>query len=144
MQLTRYEPWSLIGQLHGELDRIFDRTARGDEGALADWIPAVDIEEDKERFLVRADVPGVQPEDIDVTMENGVLTLTGSRKSEQRMEHDGVHRVERVHGRFFRRFTLPDSADADRISARVTNGVLELHIPKQERAQPKRISVRKG
>jgi HSP20 family protein len=146
MNLVRYEPWGLVNQLHNELNRLFDRGYAGQDqesGVTAsDWIPAVDIKEEDNRFLIHADVPGVDPKEIEITMEDGILTLKGERKSETREERDGYRRVERVSGQFFRRFTLPDTADAEGVSAKGVNGVLEISIPKQPKAQPRRITVK--
>lgn len=146
MNITRYEPWSLINLLHRDIDQMAGRRfgpADGDNDAssVADWVPAVDIIEEKDRFLLRADVPGVKPEDIDVNMENGVLTVSGSRQDETTEETQGMRRVERVSGKFYRRFSLPDTANADEISARSTNGILEVSIPKQPAVQARRITV---
>lgn len=149
MNVIRYEPWSLVGQLHNEINRLFDRSfnllsGSDSESGLtaADWVPAVDIKEEAERFVIHADVPGVDPKDIEVTMEDGVLTLRGERKTESREERDGYRRVERVSGQFFRRFTLPDTANADGITAKGANGVLEIVIPKQPKALPRKIAVK--
>ncbi|MGH8292171.1 MAG: Hsp20/alpha crystallin family protein [Gammaproteobacteria bacterium] len=146
MNLIRYEPWGFVNQLHGEINRLFDRgyADQDRESGLtaSDWIPAVDIKEEDNRFLIHADVPGVDPKDIEITMEDGILTLKGERKSETREERDGYHRVERTGGQFFRRFTLPDTADAEGVSAKGVNGVLEISIPKQPKAQPRRITVK--
>lgn len=146
MNIVRYEPWGLVNQLHDEINRLFDRGYAGqdrDSGLTAsDWIPAVDIKEEDHRFLIHADVPGVDPKDIEITMEGGILTLKGERKNETREEHDGYRRVERVSGQFFRRFTLPDTADAEGVTAKGVNGVLEISIPKQPKAQPRRIAVK--
>lgn len=142
MNMIRYEPWSLAGQLHNEISRLFDRTDRDSSLTARDWVPAVDIKEEDERFVIHADVPGVDLKDIQITMEDGILTLKGERKSETREEQDGYRRVERVSGQFFRRFTLPDTANAEGISARGANGVLEISIPKQPKAQPRRIEVK--
>ena len=90
---------------------------------------------------MRADLPGVKPEDIEVNMENGVLTVSGERQREERSDYDGVARVERVSGRFVRRFTLPETADADAIKATSRDGILEISIPKQAVVQPRRITV---
>ena len=143
MALIRYEPWGLINQIQQELARAFeDHTGRGERGnTVADWAPAVDIREEDARFVLRADLPGVDPKDIDVTMEDGVLTLRGKRELEQRDEREGYRRVERVSGQFFRRFTLPDTADAEGITAKSVQGVLEVSIPKQPKLQPRRIPV---
>ncbi|HET7396015.1 MAG TPA: Hsp20/alpha crystallin family protein [Gammaproteobacteria bacterium] len=138
MNMIRFEPWSLMSQLHNEMNRLYNR----DEAAATDWVPAVDIKEEAERFVIHADVPGVDPKDIEVTMEDGILTLRGERKSEVRDEKDGWRRVERVNGQFFRRFTLPDTANAEGVSARGSNGVLEIVIPKHAKVQPRRITVK--
>jgi HSP20 family protein len=146
MSVVRYEPWGLLNQLHGEIDRLFDTRLQkyGDERnhlAASDWVPAVDIREEQERYVIHADVPGVKPEEIEIHMEDGVLTISGQRESETKDEREGYKRVERVRGNFFRRFSLPDTADADGISARSANGVLEIVIPKQAKVMPKRIKV---
>ena len=146
MLLTRYEPWSAMRQLQNEMSRMFDNAVAGAEDGsnvvTSRWAPAVDIREDTERFVITADVPGVDPKDIELTMENGVLTIKGERKLETKDEGDnGYRRVERVYGSFHRRFTLPDTADAEAISASGRHGVLEVAIPKRAALQPKRIAV---
>jgi HSP20 family protein len=146
MSVVRYEPWGLLNQLHGEIDRLFDTRLQkyGDERnhlAASDWVPAVDIREEQERYVIHADVPGVKPEDIEIHMEDGVLTISGQRAGDSEEEREGYKRVERVRGSFFRRFSLPDTADADGISARSADGVLEIVIPKQAKVMPKRIKV---
>lgn len=147
MSLTRYEPYNLVNQLHNEINRVFGLNAGhpGDEdtaAVTADWMPAVDIREEKDRYVLRADLPGVNPEDIEITMESGVLTIRGERHGETMAEEQSYRRVERISGRFFRRFTLPDTADADNISATGKNGVLEVTIPKHEKMKPRRITVK--
>ena len=127
MSLVRFEPWSLVDRINRDSHRT--------------WVPAVDIFEEKERFVVRADVPGVNADDIEINMENAVLTVSGERNNEDRSDFEGVSRVERVSGRFLRRFTLPETADADAIKATSSNGILEISIPKQAVVQPRRISV---
>ena len=141
MNVIRYEPWGLMTQLHCEMNRLFDGSEH-ETAAATDWVPAMDIREEAERFVIHADVPGVDPQDIEITMEDGVLTLRGERKSEVRDEASGYRRVERVSGQFFRRFTLPDTADAEGVSARGSNGVLEIVIPKHAKVQPRRITVK--
>ena len=146
MLLTRYEPWSAVRQLQNEMSRVFDNAAAGAEDGsnvvTSRWTPAVDIREDSERFVIAADIPGVEPGDIEVTMENGVLTIKGERKLEtQGNGNNGYRRVERAYGSFHRRFTLPDTADAEAISASGKQGVLEVVIPKRATLQPKRIEV---
>lgn len=146
MNITRYEPWSLINLLHRDIDQMAGRRfgmsgTDNDASSVADWVPAVDIIEEKERFVLRADVPGVKPDDIDVNMENGMLTVSGSRQDETSEETQGMRRVERVSGKFYRRFSLPDTANAEEISAKSTNGILEVSIPKQPAVQARRITV---
>ncbi|APZ44030.1 Hsp20/alpha crystallin family protein [Acidihalobacter ferrooxydans] len=142
MSMVRYQPFGVLNQLYREMDRAFGLPDHAnDDAATSDWVPAVDIKEEENAFLIHADVPGVEPKDIEVHMENGVLTIRGERKFENEEEKDGYKRVERVRGSFYRRFTLPDTADAENISARVDKGVLELRIPKQERVRPRRINV---
>ena len=143
MNLTRFEPWSIVDLLQRDLDRLSNRrySTNGEENSVADWVPAVDIVEEKDRFLLRADVPGVEPADIEVSMDAGVLSVSGERKSDTVSEHDGYRRVERATGRFLRRFTLPDTADADGITAASSNGILEVSIPKRPEIQARRITV---
>lgn len=145
MNVRRHEPWSLLNQLSHEMNALIDdrRPAGADPSSMAtsDWVPAVDIREEPDRYLIHADVPGVDPEQIDISMENGVLTIRGERKHEAEEKREGYRRVERVRGSFYRRFSLPDTADAERVSASSRNGVLEIVIPKQEKVQPRRITV---
>jgi len=146
MNVTRFEPWSLINLLHQDLDQIagrrYGRADSSDNGSsVADWVPAVDIVEHDDRYLLRADLPGVKPEDIAVNMEQGMLSLSGERRLESTGESDGMRRVERVSGKFYRRFNLPETTDAEEISARSANGILEVVIPKQPAIQARRITV---
>lgn len=146
MNMVRYEPWSLLNQLHSEIDQLFtpQRRRLGEDNAnvaTSDWAPAVDIKEEADRFVIHADIPGVDPKDIDVHMENGILTIKGERQSETKEEREGYKRVERVRGSFYRRFSLPDTANAEAVSAKSQHGVLELVIPKQQKLQPRRIQV---
>ncbi|MCO6440899.1 MAG: Hsp20/alpha crystallin family protein [Nitrococcus mobilis] len=147
MDLVRYRPSGFpLRDLSNEIARLFD-SPLFDPGRdvstveTSQWVPAVDIREEAGRFLVEADVPGVNPEDIEVTMENGVLSIRGERKHETVSEEGGVRRVERSQGVFHRRFSLPESADPDAIKARGSNGVLIIEIGKRETALPRRIPV---
>lgn len=141
MALVRYEPWSLLNQFNRELDSLFARPNTENSIATSDWTPAVDIKETENEFKILADIPGVDPKDIDVHMEDGVLTIRGEREAKKEEEKEGYKRVERSYGSFYRRFNMPDSADADKISAKSVHGVLEVTIPKQEKVQPRKISV---
>lgn len=141
--MLRYEPWSLQRDLLNEVNRFFVRTGAGDEsgGSTGEWTPAVDIQEHADKFVLVADVPGVDAKSIEITLEKGVLSLSGTR--ERAVEDKGVERrrVERASGRFQRRFSLPDTVDSDAVTARGSNGVLEIVIPKRAAVQPRRITV---
>jgi HSP20 family protein len=138
MTIVSYEPWALVSRFQRQIDRALGESA---DSASVSWIPHVDIREEAERFVVVADVPGVDGKDIDITAEQGVLTIKGVRQSEKKSSQDGFERVERATGTFLRRFTLPESADAEAIKATQVNGVLEVTIPKRPQEQPRRISV---
>jgi HSP20 family protein len=131
MTIVRYEPWSLVDRLTRQFE-----TAR-----TVAWIPSVDVHEEAERYVVRADLPGVSPDDIEITAEAGVLTLKGERKVNAQQSEGNYQRVERVAGNFVRRFTLPEAAQTDGIKATHVNGVLEVSIPKQVKPEPRRIKV---
>jgi HSP20 family protein len=138
MTIVRYEPWTFVSRLQRQLDRALGEVVNG---ATVSWIPHVDVHEEAERFVVAADLPGVEGKDIEVTAEQGVLTIKGERRSEKKSSRDGYASVERASGTFLRRFTLPESADAEAIKATHVNGVLEISIPKRPTEQPRRISV---
>lgn len=143
MNIARFEPWTFVDLLRRDLDRMSDnrRVMSADHDSVADWVPAVDIFEEKNRYLLRADVPGVNPEDINVSMENGILNVSGERRAEERPEEAAAQRLERAAGRFFRHFTLPESTDAEAITAKCSNGILEVSIPKLPEVQARRITV---
>ena len=147
MSLVRYEPLDFLDRLQTQLNKLYDPglLLGSDEESnivTSRWTPAVDIREEDDRFVIHADVPGVDPKDIDVTMENGVLTIKGERKTESEEEREGYKRVERSRGAFYRRFSLPDTADSDKINAKSKNGVLEIVIPKHEVVQTRKIAVK--
>jgi HSP20 family protein len=146
MSLTRYEPWDVLDQLHRQLNRVFEgqNEASGsvDSSATADWIPAADIAEYKDRWVLQFDIPGVNTSAVEITLDQGVLTISGEREKDAVGDEVSRQRVERPHGRFHRRFTLPDTIDASNVQAKGRgNGVLEVTIPKQAKAQPRRIEV---
>ena len=141
MAITRYEPWGLLNQLQRELDRTYEGGEDSGSIATAEWAPAVDIKEENDRFVLHADIPGVKPEDIDVSMEDGVLTIKGEKQTETKTEKEGYKRIERTSGSFYRRFSLPDTADSEAVTAKSKHGVLEIVIPKREAVQLKKISV---
>lgn len=142
--IVRRDPWSLLDQWHKELDNVFsNRTASDDTSRVegSDWTPAVDIKEEPDRFLLHADIPGVKADDIEVSMDKGILTIKGERKHESTESKEGFKRVERSHGVFMRRFALPDGVDGENITASSNDGVLEVVLPKSEPEKPRRISV---
>jgi len=139
MTVVRYEPWALASRLQKDIDRLFGAplTTAADSGA---WLPPVDIHEEANQFALHVDLPGVDPKAVEVTAEQGVLTIRGKRE-DARSESREARRVERITGEFQRRFSLPDSADAQNIKAKFVNGVLEVAIPKVAQVQPHRITV---
>jgi HSP20 family protein len=148
MNLQSYDPLSFIEQFHNDVNRLLGNrwsSQDNDSNMLTGaWSPAIDVREETDRYIVIADVPGIDPKDIEITMENGVLTIQGERNYETTDEDkdSGYRRVERAYGKFFRRLALPDVADAENISAEGKNGVLEISIQKSEQAKPRRIEVK--
>lgn len=143
MRLYQYDPWSLLEQFRNEVNRLSEAREGSGEGsyiATSDWAPAVDIVERDDRFVLLADVPGIDPKEIEIDMDNGVLSIRGTRSPEEQ-ESESFKRIERPRGNFYRRFTMPDTADAEKVTARSRNGVLEITIPKHEKVQPRRIAV---
>jgi HSP20 family protein len=146
MAVAAYDPFSLVNQLQHEVNRLFNSRAgsrRGEHGnaATADWVPPVDIREETGQYVINADVPGVDPKDIEVTLEKGILTLRGTRAVQTVSEQNAFKRRERPAGGFHRRFVMPDTADAEGITAHGKNGVLQVIIPKRQKAQARRIQV---
>ena len=150
--MTRLSPIVSQDPVRQLVDRLFDGSllANGllrddrDESSVvtSQWMPAVDIREEQERFVLYADIPGVDPQDIDVQMDRGMLTIKGERRGESSGGTERYARVERVHGGFHRRFALPDSADPEGISATGSHGVLRIVIPKKPESTPRRIQKR--
>jgi len=144
MALVNYDPFYSVRQLQDDINRAFRGWSSDDSsGATADWIPAVDINEFDDRFQLFIDVPGVDPKDVEITLEAGLLTIMGNRFIQAEKEGENVvrRRAERGTGRFYRRFMLPETVDADKVKAMDRHGVLEISIPKQAKAQPRRIKV---
>jgi HSP20 family protein len=141
--------WNPFHEMENMLERYTNATGRGfggDEGTelnFAEWSPTVDIEESDNLYLIKADVPGVDKKDIDVRLENGVLSITGEKLAEKETgKGTRHHRTERYHGSFARRFTLPTAVKADKVDATYKDGVLSLMIPKAEEAKPKAIDIK--
>jgi HSP20 family protein len=141
MLLSRYEPYNLFDQFNNEVNRLFTTTPRRTAAAHADWVPDVDIREDEDRFVLMVDLPGIDRKDVEITVDDGVLSLTGQRATVTEEVKDNYRRRERSQGEFLRQFTLPETAAAENISASARDGVLEIVIPKQARPQPQKIAV---
>lgn len=146
MALQRSTYWPVAGHFPREFTDAFSRLFDADAGDQSDvvtseWAPRVDIREEAKRFVIEADIPGVDPKDIDVNMDKGVLSIRGERKTEYKQDDNRYTRVERAHGVFHRRFALPDSADPDGVRASGRNGVLEIVIPKRPETTPRKISI---
>lgn len=145
--MNRNFPLSARNPAEAELRQVFDRFfglgTEDDQSVISttQWAPRVDVHERPDQFLISADIPGVDPKDIEVHMENGVLTVRGERHNETKEEGETFSRRERTYGSFYRRFALPDTADAERVSAKGKNGVLEISIPKKPVAMPRKIAV---
>lgn len=142
MAIQHYRPLSLLDELQREMGALFRTPSVESSFNSEEWSPAVDISEDNDKFTIHADLPGVKSDDIEVTAENGVLTIKGARESHKEEEKDNYRRIERFSGSFIRRFTLPERADLDNIAAKTRDGVLELTIPKSAEAKPRRIEVK--
>lgn len=149
MALVRWSPMRDLDSLQSDMNTLFDRffdTGNGGTGggAVRRWVPAMDLAETDDSLVLRADLPGMTEDDVEIEIKDGVLAISGERKSESEEKGEGYHRVERAFGRFTRSLQLPKGVDADKIDAGFDNGVLEVKIPKPEETQPKRISIGKG
>lgn len=142
MNILRYDPWRFFNQVQREMSNAFDaRVApQASTASLPRWTPAVDIEDHSDRYVIRADIPGVDPKLIDIQTEDGVLTIRGTRDATQDADAKYVAR-ETLRGGFVRRFTLPDRVNAEAITARSTHGVLEVVIPKSSAVQARQIKI---
>jgi HSP20 family protein len=145
MNLVPYRHLNLLRDFDDSFGRLLSWpqacTTQANQDSASNWTPRVDIREEEDRLVVSADIPGVDPKDVEVTFEDGVLSVTGERRTESSSSKDGYHRLERSFGKFARHFRLPPTVDADRISAQGKNGVLEVSIPKVEKAKQKRIEI---
>lgn len=141
--IVTYEPLNFVNELNTLMENIWQRSVTGDETKIATcrWIPAVDIREEPDQFILQADLPGVDVKNIDISMENNVLTVKGKREELKKEEKSNYYRVERTRGEFYRRFTLPDTADGDRINAKSKQGVLEIIIPKKQKSDVRKINI---
>jgi HSP20 family protein len=144
--LTRYnlfDPFDELMPVRNRIDRLFGKLLEKDEEPMitAKWTPVADILETKDAYIIRAELPGIDEKDINIEIENGILTLKGERKFEIKTEENDFRRIERMYGSFFRSFTLPQNVNADKITAAFVNGVIEVIVPKKEEAKPKKITL---
>jgi len=149
MTLVRWDPFRELEDMSDRLNRVFSRPTlprtNGKENMIvADWVPSVDVSETEGAYQIKAEIPDVKKEDVKVTLEDGVLTIQGERKQEKEEKGKRYHRVERSYGRFVRSFTLPDVIDEENVKAEFKDGILNLALPKSEKAKPKAIEVKVG
>jgi HSP20 family protein len=148
MALIRWEPARELQTLQHEVNRlfgsVFDAPTGDGNGGSRRWIPAMDLVEEGDHYVLRADLPGLSEDDVKVELEDDVLTISGERKSEHEERKEGYHRVERASGRFSRALTLPQGVDPDGIEAHFKNGVLEVRVPKPEERKPRRVAISVG
>jgi HSP20 family protein len=145
MAVVRWEPLRELTSLQSEMNRlfntVFDTPAPGNAGTMRRWMPAMDLVESGDHFVLRADLPGMSEEDVKIELEDGTLTLSGERKAEHEEREEGYYRVERAFGSFSRSLTLPKGINPDAVTARFDRGVLEVRIPKPEERKPRRIEI---
>jgi HSP20 family protein len=148
--LTRWDPFKELEELQSRLSTLFGRVPIRKNGSkqeamtVAEWAPVVDIVEDENEYFIKAELPEVNKADVKVTVQNEVLTISGERLFENEEKGKTYHRIERAHGRFVRRFTLPEDADGGKVSAEFRDGVLRVHLPKSEKSKPRSIEVKVG
>lgn len=144
--ITRWDPFRDLVSIQDELNRLFGRTYGGAEptrsSAAGAWAPALDVYETPEKLVATVELPGIDPKDVEVTVEDSTLVVSGSRELTQETEEQSYHRIERRYGAFSRAIRLPDAADPDEVDARFDKGVLRVEVPKREEAKPRRIEVK--
>jgi HSP20 family protein len=148
MALIRWEPARELQTLQNEMNRlfgsVFDTPTSGANGGLRRWIPPMDLVEEGEHYVLRADLPGLTEDDVKVELEDNVLTISGERRSEHEERGEGYRRIERATGEFSRSLTLPEGIDADAVQAHFEKGVLEVRVPKPEERKPRRVAINVG
>lgn len=147
MALVRWDPFVELEEVSARLNRMFARPATAQNNGketliVADWTPSVDISETDGEYQIKAEIPDVKKEDVKVTLEDGVLTIQGERKYEKEEKGKKFHRIERSYGSFVRTFSVPDVIEAEKVKAEFKDGVLNLHLPKSEKAKPRAIDVK--
>jgi HSP20 family protein len=141
MSLVRWEPFRDLLALQSRLNRGFETSRQTGEEQLGTWAPAVDIYETEKEIVLKADLPGINLADVDISLNNNVLSVRGERRFEKEVKEDSYHRVERAYGNFVRTFTLPNTVNSELIEASYDAGVLRITMPKREEARPKQIKV---
>jgi HSP20 family protein len=149
MAIVRWEPFRELATLQNEMNRLFNTAfdtpaGQGNGGTLRRWLPAMDLVETEDHFVLRADLPGMSEADVNIEVEDRVLTISGERKAEHETSKEGYHRVERAFGAFSRALTLPEGVDPEAVEASFDRGVLEVRIPKPEQRKPRKISIGVG
>ena len=147
MTVVRWEPLRELGSLQNEMNRLFNtvfESPGGNGGTMRRWMPAMDLLETGEHFVLRADLPGMTEQDVNIEFEDGTLTISGERKAEHVTREKGWHRIERSFGRFSRALALPDGINPDAVTAEFDRGVLSVRIPKPEERKPRRITIGTG
>jgi HSP20 family protein len=144
MAISRWDPFRDLMSIQNELNRLFGRTYAGGESEAGSgtWMPALDVFETQDKFIVKVELPGLNPDEVDVSVEDSTLTIRGERKFYEDVSDDSFHRVERRYGAFQRSLSLPQTADAERIEASFDRGVLTVEVPKAEQAKPKKIQIK--
>ena len=146
MSLVRWNPWRELEDIQGRLNQLFGETGlpreRGDGSILAEWSPAVDVQETDNEYLVKADLPDVKKEAVKVQLVDGSLSIEGERRREKEENGKRFHKVEREYGSFVRRFALPSEVDVTKVHAEFKDGVLNVHLPKSESAKAKAVDVK--
>jgi HSP20 family protein len=152
--ITRWDPFRDLVSIQDELNRLFGRTYGGAErapyggveltrsGATGSWVPPLDVFETGDTLVVKVELPGIDPEAVEVSVEDSTLTVSGSREFRQETEEQNYHRIERRYGAFSRSLRLPQTADAEKVDARFDKGVLTIEVPKREEAKPRRIEIK--
>ena len=145
--IVRWDPFKELATVQDRMNRMFNdvwgRTRRADDDYISgSWMPSVDVRETKDALEIAAELPGLEPKDVEVSVENGILTLKGGRQFEKATEGETYHRVERAYGSFERSFSLPTNVDPEKVKAVYRHGVLHLTLPKREEAKPKSISIK--
>jgi HSP20 family protein len=147
MAIVRFEPFRDLLSLQERMNRLFNESYRSQQSSEDDWAlggtwaPAVDIYEQDNNIVIKAELPGVDPKDVDIRLDNNVLTIQGERKFDNEVKKESYHRVERSYGAFTRSFTLPNTVDPNSIKAEFKEGVLRITLPKREEAKPKQIQI---